>query len=148
MIDRFDPRRAPIALLAAAIALSGALAEVSSNSTGNAPLAPVGACVFGLEALVAGLLAVVPSGGRWPDGRRAVAGLVAGLGLFAMPVLFLMEVRTACACSNSGPPGITFPVPFGLDPLIWVAVVAVAFPALIAITTATALDRIGRGTGA
>jgi hypothetical protein len=139
MASRIDARRTALAALAAILAALGALA---ANADDGMAIWFVAAWMFAGEAVVGGLFALVPSRGRWSQRRRTGAGLVAVICTFVAPILiFVRMARAACGCGNAAN-GYMLPTLLGVVAHDLVVVASIAFPVLMAATTAAALDRI------
>ncbi len=139
MISRFDAPRVILAAIAAVLAAMGALA---ANSDDGMALSSVAASLFAFEAVVGGAFALLPGRGPWSHRRRASAVVVAALSAIAAPILiFVTMARAACGCGNAAN-GYMLPTLLGIVAHDWVVVAAIAFPMLMAATSAPALDRI------
>lgn len=138
---RIDRTRTLLAAVAALLAAVGCAAALSDDGMSSFELA---ARVFAGEAATAALFALWPARGPWSLRRRVLAGAVAGCAAALAPLLLILtSARAACGCGNAAN-GYQLPMPFGLASYHWVVIVVVAFPILMAATTAAALDRIGK----
>jgi hypothetical protein len=140
MTSWIDPPRVLMAAFAAALATMGALAAQADQSMA---IWSVAVQVFAAEGIVGIAFAAFPSGGRWSERRRTLAAVTAALsGILAPALIFLTMARAACGCGDAAT-GYMLPTLVGLTAHDWVVIAAVAFPVLMAITTARTLDRAG-----
>lgn len=141
MASRVDAPRTALATVAAVMAVLGA---VASRADDGMAIWFVAAWVFAGEAVVGGLFALLPSRGRWSPRRRVLAGVVAACSTLLAPILtFVTMARAACGCGDAAN-GYALPTLLGLVAHDWVVIASVAFPVLMASTTAAALDRLRR----
>ena len=137
---RIDRPRMLLAAVAALLAVVGCAAAISDDGMSSFELA---ARVFAGEAAIAALFALWPARRPWSVRRRTLAGAVAGCAAALAPLLLVLtSARAACGCGNAAN-GYQMPTLFGVTSYSWVLTVIVAFPLLMAATTASALDRIG-----
>lgn len=136
---RIDRPRTLLAAVAALLAAVGCAAALSDDGMSSFELA---ARVFAGEAAIAALFALWPARGPWSLRRRTLAGAVAGCSAALAPLLLIVtSARAACGCGNAAN-GYQMPTLFGVTSYNWVLIVIVAFPLLMAATTASALYRI------
>ncbi|MGH2967176.1 MAG: hypothetical protein ACRDMH_17595 [Solirubrobacterales bacterium] len=132
MTSWIDPRRVPLAVVAAALATMGAIAAQADRSMA---IWSVAVQVFAAEAIVGITFAAFPSGGSWSERRRTLAGATAALaGILAPALILLTMARAACGCGDPAT-GYMLPTLVGLTAPDWVGISAVAFPVLMALTT-------------
>jgi hypothetical protein len=130
--------------LAAALAAMGAIAAAADDGMAGGPTA---AQVFVAEAIIGAVFAALPSNRPWSDRRRTLAGVSALVTSFlALPLAFLTMARAACGCGDPAT-GYMLPTFFGLVAHDWVIIAAIAFPVLMALTTARALGRVRSSDG-
>jgi hypothetical protein len=135
---RFDRPRTILAALAASLA---GVAAYSAYSDQGMAAYDFAIRFFTLESIVGLAFALWPSGGAWSLRRRCAAAVVAAISTGCVPFLLVMtSARSACGCGNPANDYRIAPV-LGALPHDWVIVATLAFPILMAATTAGFLDR-------
>lgn len=130
MRARYDLASSALALFAAALAFTGYVAATRDQYMDDWERV---SWVLAGAALVALLLAVVPSGWRWSSSRRALAGIVGTLlVVVALPTAMFSAAVPGCACIDPlAVPKYYGPVILGLPHLVWVLAGLFGSPALI-----------------
>jgi len=130
MRARYDVVRSALGLAAAGLAVTGSVAASRDQYMDGWELV---SWVLAGEAVLALLLAVVPSGWRWSPGRRALAGGMATvLLILAFPTGLFGTAAPGCACVDPlAVPKYYGPVILGLPHLIWVLAGLFGSPTLL-----------------
>jgi hypothetical protein len=137
-LPRFDPVRAGLVTLAAAIAL---VAGVDAFADQTIEFPPISGLLL-VAAVAALMVALPPTRGIWSDNRRLAAAILASawvaIGLATLPFAVM---ASACACAGLGPQYVP-PAPLGLEARSWITLAVAGGPTLLLLAASRLPDRI------